>query len=226
MIKQFIIRVCFLIVAISLQANEYIDKNPSMLVKSDIEFLGKFEDKIYDLSLHVKNYNVLIMEVRSFVRAHSIYNEVADTHWRIDFKAKAGIIGGQTVDETANHREIIGLEFTYPLLDSKEKKEYIEKRIIREASAIDNIKEYFGVIKDLSNLEIEENYYRMIELRQKAREKQGIIHLDNRLETIKKLIDIRAKVEGLQIKKFEFKEKILISVHSSYQAELEKLLTL
>lgn len=209
-----------------LYAQGYVDKNPSTIVESDVEFLREFEDKVYGLSLHVKNYDDRIMQVVSYVRAHSIYNEVMDTNWKIDFRARTGLIAGRTSEETENHREEVGLVFTYPLLDAKEKKERIEKRMTRESSSIDNIKEYFAVIKDLSNLEIEEQYYRMVELRQKVREKKGIINLDDRLDTIKKLIDIKAKMEGFKIKKFELKEKILLMVHSNNQVELEKLLNL
>ena len=39
-----------------LYAQGYVDKNPSTIVESDVAFLSEFEDKVYGLSLHVKNY--------------------------------------------------------------------------------------------------------------------------------------------------------------------------
>ncbi len=207
-----------------MSAQDYIDKNPSQLVQSDIEFLRDFEQDVYNLSLHVRHYDEAIIKVIGFIRTYSIYNDIYDTNWKIDFRAKTGLINGKTSEETENHREEVGLVFTYPILDSKEKKERLEKKLKRNTSLIDDVKLYFEAIKEISSLETEEKYYRMVELRSKVREKKGIIHLDERLETIKKLIDNKAKIEGLKIKKLELKEKILVLVPEHKQDELEQLL--
>jgi len=209
----------------SLLANDY---NPQKVTQNDLEILQSFEKKAYDLTLKKQNYEEIILKTISFIQNNNHYNSIIETKWQLDFiaEAKVGTFDEYNQRNNQKHREHIGFQATYPIFDTKEKREHIQMKLKRNSDFIKDITNYFDLMREYHSLLKKEEFFRLKELREKVRQKNAIINLDNRLKTIEQLIKIQDDIDKILIQILKIQQSLLILVPQNKQDELKKLLTM
>jgi hypothetical protein len=118
----------------------------------------------------------------------------------------------------------VGVAVTYPLYDEKTAKSINNETVLYKAKLLDIIKNYQESLAENTNLVDRREYYRLLQLRAKARQKTGQIYLDERLEIMEKILELNERLRTNKITLDGMKLILLNYVQDPYQNELEKML--
>ena len=214
----------FLSLSIFLISSDLKDKNPSIISKSDIKLMDKFDKLAYSLSdVELKELN--INKIYQYIRKYKKY--IIDySLLTVDFKASAGIDDYDYESDRQRDKEYskIGLELKYPLYDNKIKKDINNKKIEYHSKILTQINKYTKLRDKLVALRRELKFNRLLQIREKLQVKSGVKYLDIKLKTLEKILDIQNSIleakSDLQVNKF-----ILLNFTiDKYQDGLEEML--
>lgn len=214
----------FLSLSIFLISSDLKDKNPSIISKSDIKLMDKFDKLAYSLSdVELKELN--INKIYQYIRKYKKY--IIDySLLTVDFKASAGIDDYDYESDRQRDKEYskIGLELKYPLYDNKIKKDINNKKIEYHSKILTQINKYTKLRDKLVALRRELKFNRLLQIREKLQVKSGVKYLDIKLKTLEKILDIQNSIleakSDLQVNKF-----ILLNfTKDKYQDGLEEML--
>jgi len=218
----------------------YKDEDPANI--TNLEELKKLDSLAYNLAdnladeEHIKKIETkkifdFILKHKSYILGYSLLKVTAQG--QIGRRTKRAT--DETDDETGGDINSmgfpddfnyyrVGVAVSYPLYDEKTSKKINNDMVEYKAKLLDIIKEYQTVIAESINLKEKLEYYRLLQLRAKARQKTGQIYLDERLKVIEKILEINENIRTKEIEASNMKMILLNYVKDEYQSELEKML--
>ena len=219
-----------------LVANNYKDSDPMKI--TNLTELKKLDKLAYELveEDHVKTIDTskvfrYILEHKSYILGYSLLK--VNARAKLGNRTRRAALEGTDEDITNinssgfpddyNYYDV-GVALTYPLYDEKTSKTINNETVIYKSKLLDIIKEYQEELATHANLEDRREYYRLLQLRAKARQKTGQIYLDERLAIMEKILNINEKLRASEIAVAGMKMILLNYVKDAYQDELEKML--
>jgi len=220
-------------------ANEitsFKDKDPLHI--TNIRELKELDKLAYELveEEHVNTINTVkvfryILEHKSYILGYSLLK--VNARAKLGNRTRRAVLEGSDEDiskinssgfpDDYNYYDV-GIALTYPLYDEKTSKSINNETVIYKSKLLDIIKEYQEELASHTNLKDRREYYRLLQLRAKARQKTGQIYLDERLEIMEKILDVNEKLRRSTISVDGMKMILLNYVKDKYQNELEKML--
>jgi hypothetical protein len=217
-------------------ANSYKDHDPMNI--TNLSELKKLDKLAYELveEDHVNTIETskvfrYILEHKSYILGYSLLK--VNARAKVGNRTRRAALEGTDEDITNinssgfpddyNYYDV-GLALTYPLYDEKTSKHINNETVIYKSKLLDIIKEYQEELASHTNLEDRREYYRLLQLRAKARQKTGQIYLDERLVVMEKILNVNEKLRSSKIAIAGMKMILLNYVKDAYQEELEKML--
>jgi hypothetical protein len=219
-----------------LHANTYKDNDPMRITNlPEIKELDKLAYELVE-DEHIKTIDTkkvfnFILEHKAYILGYSLLK--VNAKGKIGTRTRRASLEGSDEDiSTINSAGFpddynyydVGVALSYPLYDEKTAKSINNEVVEYKAKLLDIIKEYQEELAKHTNLTDKREYYRLLQLRAKARQKTGQIYLDERLKIMEKILDINERLRSSTIAIDGMKMILLNYVKEPYQEELEKML--
>ncbi len=178
--------------------NKFYDIKPNKITKDDLETIKKFDDEIYKI-VETKHKVISISKIYNHIQR---YKNHKDDYFRPIVRAM-GRIGSKTKrastelgDDIYNDRNYynVYLSLEIPLLDRKTEMLLHNKKIAYNKGVLDTVEQYAATYQEINSLKEEVMLYRLLQIRDKALEKSGIKYMDERIKTLKSLMEARSKL--------------------------------
>ncbi len=220
MIKYLIV----LILIVPVIASDYIDKNASEITKVDIELMKKFDNLVYSLS----DESLKPLDINSiykFIKIHKSYITDYDL-LQIDFKASTGIDDYDYVNERERDKKYnkASVELTYPLYDSKTRKDIKNKKLEYNFKILDELKKFSNLRDKKIGLERELKFNRLIQIKEKLQVKKGVKYLDDKLKTLEKILDLQNSILKVKTDLIVSEKTLLNYVKKNVRNRLREML--
>lgn len=217
-------------------ASEYKDTDPMRV--TNLAELKKLDKLAYDLvedehtnTIDTKKVFNFILQHKSYILGYSLLK--VNARGKIGNRTRRASIEGVDEDisninssgfpDDYNYYDV-GIALSYPLYDEKTAKSINNEAVEYKAKLLDIIKEYQEELATHTNLTDRREYYRLLQLRAKARQKTGQIYLDERLKIMEEILKLNEKLRSNKIAIDGMKMILLNYVKEPYQEELEKML--
>jgi len=217
--------ILFLVLVVpGMAVDNYFDKNASSITNYDLKLMQEFDKLAYDLS-DVELKSLDVNSIYSFIKVHKNY--ITDYSLaKIDFKASAGIDDYDYVadkERDKNYKKT-SIQLTYPLFDQKSRRDIKNKKIEYNFKILAEINKYSKLRDDLISKIRELKFNRLIQIKEKLQVKKGIKYLDDKLNTIEKILKLQNDI--LDIKSNLKIEKIILLnyVKPNYRDKLKEIL--
>jgi len=217
--------ILFLVLIVSIVvSDDYFDKNASSVTGYDLKLMQEFDKLAYNLS-DVDLKSLDIKTIYSFIKVHKNY--ITDYSLaKIDFKVSTGIDDYDYVadrERDKNYKKT-SIQLTYPLFDQKSRKDIKNKKLEYNFKILDQLNKYTKLRDKYIALKRELKFNRLIQIKEKLQVKKGIKYLDDKLNTIEKILKLQNSI--LDIKSnLAIQETILLNyVKKSYRDKLKEML--
>lgn len=224
------------LLATLLYANDYKDTDPMRV--TNLPELKKLDKLAYELveddhtnTIDTKKVFNFILNHKSYILGYSLLK--VNARGKIGNRTRRASIEGVDEDiSTINSSGFpddynyydVGVALTYPLYDEKTAKNINNEAVEYKVKLLDIIKEYQEELATHTNLTDRREYYRLLQLRAKARQKTGQIYLDERLKIMEEILKLNEKLRSNKIAIDGMKMILLNYVKEPYQEELERML--
>lgn len=221
MIKSLIVLIVFLVPIV---ANDFIDKNASTITNEDLNLMKEFDTLAYSISdedLKPLDINAIY----SFIKVNKSYITDYDL-LQIDFKASTGIDDYDYVNETERDKEYkkASIELTYPLYDTKSRKDIKNKKLEYNFKILDELKKYSNLRDKKLGLQRELKFNRLIQIKEKLQVKKGVKYLDDKLKTIEKILKLQNDILEVNTDLIISEKNVLNYVKKSVRDRLKEML--
>jgi len=239
--KKIVILI-FLLNAIVLSAEDkkttYFDKSPTSITKGDLKIIRVFDRLAYEIAeyepprpLKIEIIVEFILKNKSIVHDYSkITAHLVGSFGRRTKRTgstegdyEEGTDSDSFFPDEFNYYRA-GVAVKYPLYDEKMTKEIKNKKIEYKAKIITMVEKFAKSNETYKILSHELKYLRLNQIRDKAMQKTAQKYLDERLKTIKAIMDTRNKMSEARISRDSMKLQLLNLVLKASQKELPKLL--
>ena len=174
--------------------------DPTKITKDDLKLLKQFDKLAYEITTkdNQKGIKESLYQKASFcIKKHSWLDRVK-IYAKLDAKTPSN-------DENTLSA---GVTIQYNIFDLKEAKNAKEDYINKKQKLFDLINNYLLTKESIKQLQLEIKYYLLKEVRLKARQKSGIINLDDRLKNLEKIMQLKEKLQNQRIELLTIKQKI------------------
>jgi len=174
--------------------------DPTKITESDLKLLKQFDKLAYEITTLDQEKNIK----ESLYQKASIC--IKKDSWLDKVKIYAKI-NAKTPSESENAFSA-GVTLQYNIFDLKEAKNAKYDYIQKKQKIFDLINSYLLTKESIRQIKLEIKYYLLKEVRLKARQKSGIINLDERLKNLEKIMQLKEKLQNQRIELLNIKQKI------------------
>jgi len=174
--------------------------DPSKVTKEDLEILKKFENLVYKITTKKEKINDF-----------DLYRKITfclekKEKWIDRLKIYAKFEATAANKSESNLLGSVGIQ--YNIFDPQEAKKANQGYLQKKQNAISLVTKYLLQVQKIKQLEEELKYLKLKEIRLKARQKTGVINLDDRLKNLEKILNVRKELQNAKINLFDLIHKI------------------
>jgi len=214
----------FILVVPGFTDDNFYDSNSSSITNYDLELMKKYDKLVYELSdMQLKPLN--IDAIYNFIKIHKSYI----VNYSLAKLTINGAVGIDDYDYTndaqrdKNYKKA-SIQLSYPIFDPKSIKDIKNKKLEYNLKILNEINKYADLRDKKIALIRKLKFQRLIQIKEKLQVKKGIKYLDDKLNTIEKILNIQNDILNIKTDLLISQKTLLNYVKPNFRAKLKELL--
>ena len=214
----------FMLIILGLADDNFYDKNSSSVTKYDLELMKQYDKLVYELSdTQLKPLD--IDSIYNFIRVHKNY--IVDYSLaKVTLNSAVGVDDYDYVNDNERDKNYkrASIQLSYPIFDPKSKKDIKNKKLEYNFKILNEINKYADLRDKKIALIRKLKFQRLMQIKEKLQVKKGIKYLDDKLNTIEKILNIQNDILNIKTDLLISQKTLLSYVKPNFRAKLKEMI--